>query len=377
MDATTQKVARQQLTPFGGPRASANSTPWVDSTRGYLDKPQDAATGYTDMGARKYDPVLGRFISDDPVLETTSPQQLGGYTYAADNPTTGSDPSGLRVEGPDGCNGTASEVDACEGQVEQQTQQSAPAAPAAPATAGTSWTSTHWMAQLILWSWLEARAIGTYGPTGGWRVQMETPIVGASKEGTGNDGYADMTYLDGNTMYVWELKNKAVMPWTGNNPPAEASGSIDVEWYIDAMQHDPKYSKYNIVPGFPLPYPLVGPGYKKGQFLELDNSDWYPSGSGVITYTAFYLPTSRRVPMTAPQGDPVPAPNSVAQRVPAPSPGAAPVAPTGPSTGCDGCTSGLTWQFPQVNWGTAQSTVVGGLLFLVGLAHAAVDPAGD
>ena len=28
------------------------------------------------------------FLSIDPVLETTSPQQLNGYTYAADNPVT-------------------------------------------------------------------------------------------------------------------------------------------------------------------------------------------------------------------------------------------------------------------------------------------------
>ena len=94
MDATTQKVARQEFTPYGVPRANANGTSWNDPTRGYLDKPQDTSTGYADVGARKYDPTLGRFISDDPKLETTSPQQLGGYTYAADNPTTGSDPTG-------------------------------------------------------------------------------------------------------------------------------------------------------------------------------------------------------------------------------------------------------------------------------------------
>jgi len=120
MDATTQQVARQEFTPFGAPRANANGTTWNDPTRGYLDKPQDASTGYTDIGARKYDPTLGRFISDDPELETTDPQELGGYAYAADNPTTSSDPTGLRVEGDNGCNGTGAEVDACEGQVEKE-----------------------------------------------------------------------------------------------------------------------------------------------------------------------------------------------------------------------------------------------------------------
>ncbi|MFK4122915.1 RHS repeat-associated core domain-containing protein [Streptomyces longwoodensis] len=95
MDATTQQVARRQYTPYGQSRSAANTTAWPDPTHSYLGKPQDKNTGYTDVGARKYDPALGSFISADPVFEATSPQQLGGYSYAADNPVTGSDPSGL------------------------------------------------------------------------------------------------------------------------------------------------------------------------------------------------------------------------------------------------------------------------------------------
>ncbi|MCF1512363.1 polymorphic toxin-type HINT domain-containing protein [Streptomyces glomeratus] len=108
MDTTTQQVARQQYTPYGQPRASANTTIWPDPTHSYLGKPQDTSTGYTDVGARKYDPTLGRFISADPLFEPTSPQELGGYTYAADNPLTNSDPSGLMAcETPDECGGGA------------------------------------------------------------------------------------------------------------------------------------------------------------------------------------------------------------------------------------------------------------------------------
>ncbi|WP_328511021.1 RHS repeat-associated core domain-containing protein [Streptomyces mirabilis] len=95
MDTTTQQVARQQYTPYGQPRASANTTTWPDPTHSYLGKPQDTTTGYTDVGARKYDPALGRFISADPLLQPASPQSLGGYTYAADNPVATSDPTGL------------------------------------------------------------------------------------------------------------------------------------------------------------------------------------------------------------------------------------------------------------------------------------------
>ncbi len=108
MDTTTQQVARQQYTPYGQARPSSNTTNWPDPTHSYLGKPQDANTGYTDVGARKYDPTLGRFISLDPIFEAASPQELGGYTYAADNPIAGSDPSGLMAcETPDECGGGA------------------------------------------------------------------------------------------------------------------------------------------------------------------------------------------------------------------------------------------------------------------------------
>ncbi|MFF7474453.1 hypothetical protein [Streptomyces sp. NPDC008092] len=35
------------------------------------------------------------FLSADPVLESTDPTQLAGYDYSGNNPTTGSDPTGL------------------------------------------------------------------------------------------------------------------------------------------------------------------------------------------------------------------------------------------------------------------------------------------
>ncbi|MFJ5029498.1 RHS repeat domain-containing protein [Streptomyces sp. NPDC088560] len=109
MDATSQQISRQQYTPFGQQRNSPNTTTWPDPTHSYLGKPQDANTGYTDIGARKYDPALGRFISVDPLLRPTSPQELGGYAYAADNPLTYSDPSGLGVCMPEvGCGGVKS-----------------------------------------------------------------------------------------------------------------------------------------------------------------------------------------------------------------------------------------------------------------------------
>jgi RHS repeat-associated protein len=92
MNATTQAVSRQEYTPYGELIITVGI--WPDTTTGYLGKSVEPGTGYTDVGARKYDPTLGRFISPDPFLETGSPEELGGYTYAADNPIGNSDPTG-------------------------------------------------------------------------------------------------------------------------------------------------------------------------------------------------------------------------------------------------------------------------------------------
>ncbi|HEX3957335.1 MAG TPA: RHS repeat-associated core domain-containing protein [Trebonia sp.] len=96
LDYTAQVPAWRQQAPYGAPRGTTAS--WVDN-RAFLDKPADPATGLDIVGAREYDPVTGRFTSLDPVLEKTSPQQLNGYSYAAGNPVSTSDPTGLMLPG--------------------------------------------------------------------------------------------------------------------------------------------------------------------------------------------------------------------------------------------------------------------------------------
>ncbi|WP_285678230.1 RHS repeat-associated core domain-containing protein, partial [Kitasatospora phosalacinea] len=96
VDTTSQAVSRKQYKPYGQTRGT--STNWPDSTRGFLAKPVSPTTGYTDVGAREYDPALGRFISADPVFDPNDPQQLGGYGYASGNPVTNSDPTGERTD---------------------------------------------------------------------------------------------------------------------------------------------------------------------------------------------------------------------------------------------------------------------------------------
>ena len=87
-------VSRRTFDPYGNQLDAVEGLPWPDR-HGFLDKPVSEATGLTDIGARKYDAVTGRFISVDPVLDLENPQQWTGYAYANDNPITYADPSGL------------------------------------------------------------------------------------------------------------------------------------------------------------------------------------------------------------------------------------------------------------------------------------------
>ncbi|MFI7298950.1 RHS repeat-associated core domain-containing protein [Streptomyces sp. NPDC050121] len=69
--------------------------PSASVNRGFLNQPLDETTGLNLLGARNYDAVTGRFLSPDPVFQAGDPNQMGGYTYAADNPASSSDPSGM------------------------------------------------------------------------------------------------------------------------------------------------------------------------------------------------------------------------------------------------------------------------------------------
>ncbi|WP_280882461.1 RHS repeat-associated core domain-containing protein [Streptomyces pseudovenezuelae] len=92
LDATTQAVTKRYTTPFGASRTGGTGT-WPDD-KSFLGKTADPSSGLTHIGAREYDPVLGRFISVDPLLETDKPQTLNGYTYSNNNPATFFDPAG-------------------------------------------------------------------------------------------------------------------------------------------------------------------------------------------------------------------------------------------------------------------------------------------
>ncbi|TDV56088.1 RHS repeat-associated protein [Actinophytocola oryzae] len=90
INSTTMKVTRRRQTPFGGSRGPAVTFP---GEKGFVGGTNDP-TGLVHLGAREYDPVLGRFLSVDPQLSLGDPQMMNGYTYADDSPVTKSDPSG-------------------------------------------------------------------------------------------------------------------------------------------------------------------------------------------------------------------------------------------------------------------------------------------
>ncbi|WP_236796666.1 RHS repeat-associated core domain-containing protein, partial [Amycolatopsis sp. GM8] len=98
----TGAVTRRNLDPYGNQLGTITTTlngttnpgTWPDN-HGFLNKPLDANTGLSDVGARTYDTTTGRFMSVDPLLTLSDPQTSNGYAYSADNPLLKSDPTGL------------------------------------------------------------------------------------------------------------------------------------------------------------------------------------------------------------------------------------------------------------------------------------------
>jgi RHS repeat-associated protein len=96
VSASTQAITRRYYDPYGNP---VGTTPaWPDSNA-FLGQPVDTSTQLDLLGARQYDPVTGTFLSPDPLFQPGT-LAAGGYTYAGDNPSTDSDPTGAIQVGP-------------------------------------------------------------------------------------------------------------------------------------------------------------------------------------------------------------------------------------------------------------------------------------
>ena len=91
VNAYSQQVTIRRQLPYGNPRGTEPEWP---NSKGFVGGDKDP-TGLTHIGAREYDPLLGRFISVDPLQDLTDPQQWNAYSYAGNDPIGRSDPTGL------------------------------------------------------------------------------------------------------------------------------------------------------------------------------------------------------------------------------------------------------------------------------------------
>jgi len=91
--AVSSQLTWRWYTPFGQFRPPVTGS-WP-GTRRFVGGTYDSTTGLTNLGAREYNPATPGFISPDPVLNPQDPVDLNPYDYAANNPATNSDPSGL------------------------------------------------------------------------------------------------------------------------------------------------------------------------------------------------------------------------------------------------------------------------------------------
>jgi len=91
VDSSGALTVRQQ-DPFGQSRTGA-AVAWGDG-HGFLNAATSTVTGLSQLGARLYDPTVGKFLSVDAVLSPFNPVQNNGYSYAGNSPIGRSDPSG-------------------------------------------------------------------------------------------------------------------------------------------------------------------------------------------------------------------------------------------------------------------------------------------
>ncbi|MEU4193718.1 RHS repeat-associated core domain-containing protein [Kribbella sp. NPDC026611] len=92
-DDAVQTVQRRREDPYGNARGTAPAS-WPGQ-RGFVGGTNDPSTGLVHLGAREYDPAIGKFISVDPKMTPEDPQSLNAFEYGNNNPITFSDPDGM------------------------------------------------------------------------------------------------------------------------------------------------------------------------------------------------------------------------------------------------------------------------------------------
>jgi RHS repeat-associated protein len=83
-DGSGNLLWRENYRPYG---ERLNNPPAADNKLWFAGQPFDPSTGLSYMGARYYDPVLGRFMGVDPAeFKPDDANGLNRYAYAANNP---------------------------------------------------------------------------------------------------------------------------------------------------------------------------------------------------------------------------------------------------------------------------------------------------
>ena len=92
-DSTGQIIWRESYRPYG--ERQRNEAASQTNSQWYTGHRQDADTGLVYMGARHYDPLIGRFLSTDPAgFSEGNPSSFNRYAYATNNPLKYTDPDG-------------------------------------------------------------------------------------------------------------------------------------------------------------------------------------------------------------------------------------------------------------------------------------------
>ena len=92
-DGSGTKMSELRYTPYGSPRNASGNMP---TNQQFTGMPTNGGgVGLVSMGAREYDPLIGRFISADTIVPGAgNPQAFNRYSYTRNNPLNRIDPSG-------------------------------------------------------------------------------------------------------------------------------------------------------------------------------------------------------------------------------------------------------------------------------------------
>jgi RHS repeat-associated protein len=99
VDSSRSVTASQRFTPWGEVRAPSGTMPTKYS---YTGQYSDSYINLLWYGSREYDPAIGRFISPDTIVPTSTQgvQAWDRYGYVNNNPVTYNDPTGHEIPTP-------------------------------------------------------------------------------------------------------------------------------------------------------------------------------------------------------------------------------------------------------------------------------------